>query len=62
MSHPAQLGITTDAVMELLGIPGLVLAHVGLPLSHVTQIHSAMKQKLAQEQGLGLDQATPLKV
>lgn len=57
-----QLGITTDAVLELLDIPGLILAHVGLPFSHVTQIHTAMKQKLAQEKGLALEQATPLKV
>ena len=53
------MGITTDAVLELKGLPGLILAHLGLPLSHVTQIRTAMKQKLRQEEGL--DEVTTLK-
>ena len=56
-----QLGITTDAVLELMGLPGLILAHLGLPLSHVTQIRTAVKQKLSQEEGLPLDQSVPMK-
>ena len=39
-----------------------MLAHVGLPLSHVAQIRAAVRQKLQQEEGLAMDQATPLKV
>ena len=33
-----QLGLITDATAEHYGVPGLVLAHVGLPYSHVAQV------------------------
>lgn len=59
-----QLGITTDAALGLVREPGLVMAHVGLPYSHVAQIQASLKQRLQeqQEQGQAPEHALVLKV
>lgn len=59
MYHP-DLGITTDAALDLTQSPGIAMAHLGLPTSHVAQIHSCMKQKMRQE-SIGAEQPMPLR-
>lgn len=43
-------------------MPGLVLAHVGLPVSMVAQIRGALRDKAAADRAIPLDQVTQLKV
>lgn len=59
-----QLGITTDAALGLVREPGLVMAHVGLPYSHVAQVQASLKQRLQeqQERGQAPEHALVLKV
>ncbi|GAX74868.1 hypothetical protein CEUSTIGMA_g2314.t1 [Chlamydomonas eustigma] len=55
-----QMGITTDAELDLVGEHGLIMAHVGLPFSHAMQIQSALKQKHRAERNQPLNERTPL--
>ncbi|MEW5316827.1 MAG: hypothetical protein WDW38_008173 [Sanguina aurantia] len=43
------LGIITDAQALLYDVPGLVIAHLGLPHSHATQISGALRLRFMRE-------------
>jgi hypothetical protein len=38
-------GLITDIDAELRGSGGMLLAHIGLPLSHVVQLRGLLRQK-----------------
>ncbi len=57
-----ELGIITDSQAEHYDVPALVAAHVGLPLSMVTQIRGALVAKARAEAGKPLRHVTQLKV
>lgn len=61
IAYNDKVGITTCAFLEQLQLPGFVLAHLGLPFSHVAQIQAAARHRIASEASVPLDLMIKLK-
>jgi hypothetical protein len=61
IAYNDRLGITTCAFLEQLQLPGLVLAHLGLPFSHVAQVQAAARHKISSEASVPLELMGKLK-
>ena len=61
IAYNDKVGITTCAFLEQLQLPGLVMAHLGLPFSHAAQIKAAARHKISSESSLALELMVKLK-